>query len=42
LRRSVAAKAQEAVTVDFMPVKDSRLGELPAKFDIVLGFRPGS
>jgi protocatechuate 3,4-dioxygenase, beta subunit len=29
------AKAQEAVTVDFMPVKDSRLGELTARFDIV-------
>ena len=29
------AKAQEAVTADFMPVKDSRLGELTARFDIV-------
>jgi protocatechuate 3,4-dioxygenase beta subunit len=36
------AKAQEAVTVDFMPVKDSRIGELAARFDIVLGFTPGS
>jgi protocatechuate 3,4-dioxygenase beta subunit len=35
------ARAQEAVTVDFLPVKDSRLGELAAKFDIVLGFTPG-
>ena len=35
------AKAQEAVTVDFSPVKDSRIGELAAKFDIVLGFTPG-
>jgi protocatechuate 3,4-dioxygenase beta subunit len=32
------AQAQEAVTVDFAPVKDSRIGELAAKFDIVLGF----
>ena len=29
------AKMQEAVTVDFKPVKDSRLGELTARFDIV-------
>jgi protocatechuate 3,4-dioxygenase beta subunit len=35
------AKAQEAVTVDFSPIKDSRVGELAAKFDIVLGFTPG-
>jgi protocatechuate 3,4-dioxygenase, beta subunit len=35
------AKAQEAVTVDFSPVKDSRIGELAAKVDIVLGFTPG-
>ena len=33
-------RAQEAVTVDFAPVKDSRIGELTAKFDIVLGFTP--
>jgi protocatechuate 3,4-dioxygenase beta subunit len=33
-------QAQEAVTVDFAPVKDSRIGELAAKFDIVLGFTP--
>lgn len=36
------AKAQEAVTVDFVRVKESRVGELAAKFDIVLGFTPGS
>jgi len=34
--------AQEAVTVEFLPVKDSRIGELAAKFDIVLGLTPGS
>ncbi|HSP46156.1 MAG TPA: hypothetical protein VLO30_09200 [Chthoniobacterales bacterium] len=34
------AKAQGAVTVDFTPVSDSRIGELAAKFDIVLGFTP--
>ncbi len=31
------AKAQESVTVDFVPVKDSRIGELAVGFDIVLG-----
>ena len=35
-------KAQEAVTVDFAPVKDSRIGELAARFDIVLGFTPSA
>ena len=33
-------RAQEAVTVEFGPVKDSRIGELVASFDIVLGFTP--
>jgi protocatechuate 3,4-dioxygenase beta subunit len=34
------AKARDSVTVDFAPVKGSRIGELAAKFDIVLGFTP--
>ncbi len=34
------ARAQEAVTVDFAPVKDSRIGELEARFNIILGFTP--
>jgi len=43
LYRSIGdAKAQEAVTVDFAPIKDSRIGELAAKFDIFLGFTPES
>jgi len=33
-------KAKESVTVDFTPVKNSRIGELAAKFDIVLGLTP--
>ena len=33
-------KAREAVTIDFAPLKDSRAGELAARFDIVLGFTP--
>ena len=33
-------KARAAVTVDFAPVKTSRIGELAARFDIVTGFTP--
>ena len=33
-------KARESVTVDFAPIKDSKIGELAAKFDIVLGLTP--
>ena len=36
------AKALESVMVDFNPIKQSRLGELAARFDIVLGFTPES
>ncbi|MEK6325762.1 MAG: protocatechuate 3,4-dioxygenase [Acidobacteriota bacterium] len=32
------AKARESVIVDFAPIESSRIGELAAKFDIVLGF----
>lgn len=31
---------RDAVTVDFAPIKESKLGELAAKFDIVLGKTP--
>ena len=34
------AKARQAVTVDFTPMAGSRIGELAAKFDVVLGFTP--
>jgi protocatechuate 3,4-dioxygenase beta subunit len=34
------AKARESVTVDFAPVKGSPLGEVAARFDIVMGFTP--
>jgi protocatechuate 3,4-dioxygenase, beta subunit len=34
------AKARDSVNVDFVPVKNSRAGELQARFDIVLGFTP--
>ncbi len=31
------AKSRESVSVDFMPSKDSNIGELDARFDIILG-----
>jgi protocatechuate 3,4-dioxygenase beta subunit len=33
-------KARESVIVDFAQIKGSRIGELSARFDIVLGFTP--
>ena len=33
-------KARDAITVDFSPLKNSRIGELAAKFDVVMGFTP--
>ena len=33
-------KARDSVEVDFAPLKESKLGELAAKFDIVLGMTP--
>ncbi len=36
------AKARESVTVDFAPIKNSKAGELAAKFDVVLGVTPES
>ncbi|QEG35570.1 dioxygenase family protein [Bythopirellula goksoeyrii] len=32
---------RDSLMVDFVPIKDSQLGELAAKFDIVLGVTPG-
>src|SRR5438270_11806710 len=34
-------KARAAVLVDFAPMKESKIGELTAKFDLVLGVTPG-
>jgi protocatechuate 3,4-dioxygenase beta subunit len=39
-RRIRDPKARESVTVDFAPIRDSHLGELAARFDIVLGLTP--
>ena len=33
-------KARASIIVDFAPIKESRIGELAAKFDMVLGFTP--
>jgi protocatechuate 3,4-dioxygenase beta subunit len=33
-------KARDAVTIDFAPMPKSKIGELAARFDIVLGFTP--
>jgi protocatechuate 3,4-dioxygenase, beta subunit len=33
-------KARESVTIDFAPLEGSRIGELTARFDIVLGYTP--
>jgi protocatechuate 3,4-dioxygenase, beta subunit len=35
-------KARESVLVDFAPVAGSRIGELTARFDIVVGFTPAA
>jgi protocatechuate 3,4-dioxygenase beta subunit len=40
LREIRDPKARESVMVNFAPVKGSRIGELAAKFDIVLGITP--
>ena len=34
------AKARESLLVDFAPLKDSKIGELAAQFNVVLGFTP--
>jgi protocatechuate 3,4-dioxygenase beta subunit len=40
LRGMKDEKARESVIVDFAAIKDSKAGELAAKFDIVMGFTP--
>jgi len=39
-RRATASKGGEQLPVEFAPVKGSRIGELAARFDIVLGSTP--
>ncbi len=38
--RIVDQAARDSVTMDFVPLKNSRVGELAARFDIVLGITP--
>jgi protocatechuate 3,4-dioxygenase beta subunit len=40
LRSIRDTKARESIIVDFAPIKESRIGELAARFDIVLGYTP--
>ena len=35
-------KQRASVTIDFAPIKDSKIGELAARFDIVMGFTPAA
>ena len=40
--RAIDAKVRDAVLVDFAPMKESRIGELAAHWDIILGATPES
>lgn len=40
LRSIKDEKVRSAIILDFAPIKESKIGELAAKFDIVLGFTP--
>src|SRR5687768_18514089 len=40
LRRVRDEKQRASVQVPFEPIKDSKIGELAAKFDVVMGFTP--
>lgn len=41
-RRIGDQPARDSVTVDFVPMRESRIGELAARFDIVLGSAPAA
>ena len=40
LKQITDAKARESIIVDFSAIKESKIGELAAKFDIVMGYTP--
>lgn len=40
LQRVPEGKARDSILVDFTPIKESKIGELAANFDIVLGMTP--
>jgi len=33
-------KARDSITVDFNPIKESKIGEVAAKFDLIIGYTP--
>lgn len=35
-------KQRDAITIDFTPIRTSKIGELSARFDIVMGFTPAA
>ncbi len=39
-RQTMAEKSHEALLVDFVPISESKIGELAARFDIVLSVTP--
>jgi protocatechuate 3,4-dioxygenase, beta subunit len=41
-RQAMASKGGHMLPVEFAPVKESRIGELAARFEIVLGYTPAS
>ena len=40
LRQVRDAKARQSLIVDFKPIKDSKIGELAANFDVIIGTTP--
>jgi protocatechuate 3,4-dioxygenase, beta subunit len=40
--KNLKERERASVTVDFAPLKDSRIGELTARFDLVLGVTPAT
>jgi protocatechuate 3,4-dioxygenase beta subunit len=40
LKRIQDAKQRQSIIIDFAPIKESKTGELQARFDLVLGFTP--
>src|SRR4249920_306343 len=40
LKQLAPSKGKDSLMVPFTPIKDSRVGELAARFDIVMGFTP--
>lgn len=40
LNRIQPKKVRDSVIIDFAPIKDSRIGELAANFDVVMGMTP--